>query len=143
MLSDPDSGPNVARIDAGLATLAAQSEGAKATAVRDEWGHKPERTDPGNLGFGAGWAGLNLDDSQWPVINLPTPWQLAGHSCSGVFWFRREINLPAVCVGKELILHLGALMESKWGRLALRRRITGKCPGFTGFPVTLFKRVEI
>ena len=108
LLSDPDSGPNVARIDAGLATLAAQSEGAKATAVRDEWGHKPERTDPGNLGFGAGWAGLNLDDSQWPVINLPTPWQLAGHSCSGVFWFRREINLPAVCVGKELILHLGA-----------------------------------
>ena len=108
LLSDPECGPAVARIDAWLATPAGQSESEKLNFNQEEWDPKQGRPDPGNKGFGDGWAAVNFKDSNWPVMNLPTPWQSAGYNCSGVFWFRREVDLPAACGGKELVLHLGA-----------------------------------
>lgn len=64
--------------------------------------------DPGNLGFGQGWAAPGFDDSAWPSINLPAAWQQIGHDFSGVFWFRREVNIPSAWAGKDLILSVGA-----------------------------------
>ena len=108
LLSHPEIGPDVARVDAWLATPAGQAESAKSTFDQEEWEHKQGRTDPGNTAFSAGWAARDFADHDWPLMTLPTPWQFAGYDCSGVFWFRREVDLPAAQAGKELVLHLGA-----------------------------------
>ncbi|MEI8062722.1 MAG: sialate O-acetylesterase [Verrucomicrobiota bacterium] len=108
LLSDSLAGPAVARIDAKLATPEGRAECASPPAFdANQWVPQQGRPDPGNDGFGAGWAEFNFDDGQWPVMEIPQAWQTAGHNCSGVFWFRREVNLPASAAGKELVLHLG------------------------------------
>ena len=106
LLSDPLAGPEVARIDARLATPVGRAEIAAPFDV-DKWVRNQGRPDPGNGGFAAGWAALDFADGQWPVMEIPQAWQTTGHNCSGVFWFRREVNLPADAAGNELVLHLG------------------------------------
>jgi sialate O-acetylesterase len=41
-------------------------------------------------------------------MTLPCGWQQAGHNISGVFWFRREVFVPAAWAGRDLVLRLGA-----------------------------------
>jgi len=107
LLADPLAGPVVDRIDAQLAASAGQPETTTAPFDQQQWIRQQGRPDPGNTGFEAGWATLDCDDGQWPVMELPRAWQTAGHNCSGVFWFRRKVSLPAACAGQELVLHLG------------------------------------
>ena len=65
--------------------------------------------DPGNIGAPQGWSLPSFDDSGWAKMKLPSTWQFAGHLHSGVFWFRRTVEIPAAWVGRELTLHLGAV----------------------------------
>ena len=65
--------------------------------------------DPGNRGVANGWARPDFDDSGWKTMNLPTSWQNAGHDFSGVFWFRRCVDVPASWAGKDLLLGIGAV----------------------------------
>ena len=104
--SDPIAGPEVARIDAQLA-LPADQVSAPAPFDQEQWIRNQGQPDPGNAGFTAGWATLDFDDSQWPVMEIPRAWQTVGHNCSGVFWFRRTVEIAAEDVGKEWVLHLG------------------------------------
>lgn len=64
--------------------------------------------DQGNSGLTLGWARPETADADWNSMTLPTGWQAAGHDFSGVFWFRREIAIPAAWAGKDLSLHVGA-----------------------------------
>lgn len=64
--------------------------------------------DPGNTGIECGWHLPGYADSGWQSITLPATWQSAGHENTGVFWFRRTIEIPASWRGRELVLHLGA-----------------------------------
>ena len=119
LLADPLLGPEVARIDAWLATPEGLAE-STATPVdlepwvpkpstfdTEKWIHQQGRPDPGNRGFAAGWAALDCDDRQWPVLEIPQSWQVAGFNFSGVFWFRRAVEIPAEQAGQDLELHLG------------------------------------
>lgn len=65
--------------------------------------------DPGNTGAQQGWHLPSLDDSGWGTMKVPSTWQSAGHLHSGVFWFRRTMEIPAAWVGRELTLHLGSV----------------------------------
>ncbi|MFA6047033.1 MAG: sialate O-acetylesterase [Phycisphaerales bacterium] len=65
--------------------------------------------DPGNTGLGQNWHLPDFDDSGWPAMDIPRTWQSAGHPNSGVFWFRRRIEIPDAWIGRELLLHLGAV----------------------------------
>ena len=65
--------------------------------------------DAGNRGAERGWARLELDDSAWATMPLPGTWQNAGHKHSGIFWFRREVELPKAWKGKDLLLGVGAV----------------------------------
>jgi len=67
------------------------------------------RTDPGNEGFGRGWARADLDDAAWPNMTLPSTWQANRLAFSGALWFRREISAPADWQGKDLLLCVGAV----------------------------------
>jgi len=64
--------------------------------------------DPGNEGRARGWHDENFEDSAWPLMELPGTWQAAGHWHSGVFWFRRHLEIPGTWIGRDLELHLGA-----------------------------------
>ncbi len=80
----------------------------------DFWGGKTEwelslPADPGNRGEADGWAEPGCCDDDWPGMTLPGNWQSAGHNISGVFWFRREVELPAEWEGKDLSLKIGGV----------------------------------
>lgn len=64
--------------------------------------------DPGNTGFAKGWATPDFDDAGWGEMRTPSKWQEHGHNFSGVFWFRRAVEVPAAWAGQDLWLHLGA-----------------------------------
>ncbi|OJV07957.1 MAG: hypothetical protein BGO12_11985 [Verrucomicrobia bacterium 61-8] len=64
--------------------------------------------DPGNTGIERGWHLPGAADSDWQSIHLPATWQSAGHPNTGVFWFRRTVEIPAFWLGRELVLNLGA-----------------------------------
>jgi sialate O-acetylesterase len=63
--------------------------------------------DPGNQGVTQGWADAAFDDSKWATMRIPGTWTSQGHRHSGVFWFRRSVQIPRDWAGKELILNLG------------------------------------
>ena len=67
------------------------------------------RHDPGNQGFGQGWASPEFDDSAWRVMRIPGSWieqQIAGN---GAVWVRKSVEIPPELAGKDLILHTGAI----------------------------------
>ena len=65
--------------------------------------------DPGNTGFVNKWAAVDYDDGDWDAIAQPGSWMQRGYETNGVFWFRREITIPADWAGKDLKLGLGAI----------------------------------
>jgi sialate O-acetylesterase len=51
-----------------------------------------------------------LNDCQWKEMCLPTLWENADLGIfDGVVWFRKEINIPKVWEGKDLMLELGPI----------------------------------
>ena len=66
--------------------------------------------DPGNTGFGNGWADAESDDGAWLSVTTPGTWNRSGGpDTNGVFWFRRALEIPAEWAGKDLTLGLGAI----------------------------------
>jgi sialate O-acetylesterase len=65
--------------------------------------------DPGNMALGRGWAAPDCDDRTWETMRLPGSWQSQGHNYSGVFWFRRTVEIPAAWAGRDLVLGIGAV----------------------------------
>lgn len=74
---------------------------------RGSLGYYP--ADPGTNGTDQRWTNCEFNDQEWPTLNLPGIWQDHGHSYSGVFRFRKTVDLPASWTGKDLIIHLGAI----------------------------------
>lgn len=62
--------------------------------------------DPGNFGVEYGWAAPTFDTSAWPQMPVPSKWQQHAHPAPGVFWFRREVEIPAAWIGRPLRLEL-------------------------------------
>ena len=87
---------------------AAQAQQQIAVTDQELWAQSLGKADPGNLGYGQGWADRDFDDRTWPEMSIPSGWQTQGHNFSGVFWFRRTVEIPADWAGQDLVLHLGA-----------------------------------
>lgn len=68
--------------------------------------------DPGNEGLARGWAAADFNDADWPSMTLPGAWTRRGHATTGVFWFRRTVEIPAERAGHDLTVHLGAADKS-------------------------------
>lgn len=72
-----------------------------------------ERTrDTVNRGVVRGWADPSEPSGEWGDMELPTTWQARGLEFSGVLWFRRDVELPAEWVGRDLSLSIGATDKS-------------------------------
>ncbi len=88
----------------GRADLEKQMEGWERLAYAD---------DPGNKGYDRGWAKLNVDTTGWKTIELPKTMESAlGKDIDGVFWFRRQVDIPADWAGKDLVLRLGPIDDA-------------------------------
>jgi sialate O-acetylesterase len=62
-----------------------------------------------NAGFQHGWAATAEPvDTTWSEMEVPGTWQKRGLDVSGVFWFRKELELPSEWEGRDLLLCLGA-----------------------------------
>ncbi|MFG0250665.1 MAG: sialate O-acetylesterase [Phycisphaeraceae bacterium JB051] len=70
---------------------------------------KPYHDDPGNMGFGKGYAKVGFDDSAWKKTQLPGLWEDIETSFDGVAWYRRTIKLPPAMQGKALDLSFCAI----------------------------------
>ena len=74
-----------------------------------DWERRGAPTDAGNRGLADGWAAPGFADASWASMPVPSRWQDHGHPGSGVFWFRRTLDVPAAWAGRELELRLGAI----------------------------------
>jgi len=74
-----------------------------------EWERYMMTLDTGNAGLAQGWAKADFADQDWKTLSAPGLWQNYGHPGSGVFWFRRTVQVPAAWRGHDLELHLGAV----------------------------------
>jgi len=81
-------------------------------AKQAEWEASSNRKDTHNAGEVEGWHQPGLADANWETMDLPQTWQSAGHNYSGIFWFRREVEIPAVWEGLDLTLSLGPTDKS-------------------------------
>ena len=77
-----------------------------------EWMKNYNRHEMPNAGEAEGWHQPGLADGNWETMELPRSWQNAGHNYSGVFWFRREVAIPAGWEGRDLTLGLGPTDKS-------------------------------
>jgi len=102
LVRNPDTAAWVARYEATLNAPAVWA-GPNAPLVISY------PADPGNGGEKKGWAKTDFDDGAWPEMKLPRPWQADGHNHSGVFWFRKTVDVPAAWAGRDLLLRIGAV----------------------------------
>lgn len=66
------------------------------------------KSDPGSQG--GTWSSPKFDTTGWETMNLPAPWEEAGHEgFDGLVWFRKTFDLPAEWKGEDVELHLGAI----------------------------------
>ena len=86
-----------------------QQKGRAPRMTFAEWERTLAPQDEGNLGLECGWADVAFDDSAWQSMCLPGHWQCNGHPHSGIFWFRRTVQIPETWAGGDLELSLGAI----------------------------------
>ena len=59
------------------------------------------------------WKDLSFDDSQWPVMSLPSHWENRGlEGLDGKVWFRTTVQITAADAGREASLELGRINDS-------------------------------
>lgn len=59
-------------------------------------------------------ASLSYDDSDWKTVNLPGVWERSAlPGFDGYVWFRKEIDIPASWMGRELTLSLGGIDDNE------------------------------
>lgn len=86
---------------------------SQLAAWRIEWEAMEERTrDKGNTKHAEGWAGMEEPQAGWKDMELPAVWQSRGCNFSGIFWFRKTIEIPEAWSGKDLQLAIGATDKS-------------------------------
>ena len=71
------------------------------------------------------WSQKGVDDNDWKTINIPGYW--TDMTSNGVYWFRRELKIPAKHVGKPASLWLGRIVDQDFAYL------NGKLVGTTGY----------
>ncbi|MFZ1527188.1 MAG: sialate O-acetylesterase [Ferruginibacter sp.] len=59
------------------------------------------------------WKGAELDDSKWPAVMQPAPWEETGlPGLDGVVWLRKKIMIPDSLAGKPALLLLSKIDDN-------------------------------
>ncbi|MBN1649043.1 MAG: beta galactosidase jelly roll domain-containing protein [Spirochaetales bacterium] len=76
------------------------------------WEKKSEQKDKG-LKTHPRWSEPSADFSDARTVNIPGTWsEQTGYSSNGVFWFRRQISIPAQAEAKPARLWLGRIVDA-------------------------------
>ena len=110
LLAEPVLQDMVTMYDRAIAHIEQLNEDYQQAKIKWSDGVIPQ--DPGNTGWAQGWADPATDASEWERMLLPGGWQAQGLNFSGVFWFRKEVEVPAAWAGKALTLSIGACDKS-------------------------------
>lgn len=108
--AEPSLRPMVEKYDETLKDV--DGSAARHKIEYKAWQDRHIPSDPGNSGHAKGWGAASFDDAGWETMALPGAWQGKGHNYSGVFWFRREVDVPAAWAGRDLTLSLGPTDKS-------------------------------
>jgi len=66
--------------------------------------------DPGFPPNGVSWKEADVDLTQWRKMHVPENWQIDGlQDYDGAIWFRLEVEVPPVWLGRDLTLNLGPI----------------------------------
>jgi sialate O-acetylesterase len=77
------------------------------------WFAELNQKDAGMQSTKPKWSENDFDDSQWPLFPVPGYWPEAYNKpVNGVFWFRKDIHIPAKFVKQNALLILGALVDT-------------------------------
>lgn len=99
---------------------------ASEQAAQGKWFSELGKSDLGRKA--TPWFNPSLDDSSWSAYQLPSSFVEAGMDFkNGVVWFRKDIDLPENCSGKQALLELGRVVDSD------SVFINGKFVGTTGY----------
>jgi len=78
--------------------------------MMQEWYKELLSKDRGLKNPDGKWFKNSINVSNWKTMSLPANWENEGlPGLDGIVWFRKEVDLPASWVGKELTLHLSAV----------------------------------
>lgn len=91
------------------------------------WYTTLDKTDLG-LNNSPKWYETNLDDSGWKTMQIPGFWNDGFPEYkTGVYWFRKEIDVPASMAGKPAMLWVGRIVDQDFVYL------NGELVGTTGY----------
>src|SRR5690606_23237699 len=76
----------------------------------DAWRQARDDQDPGFKDGEALWAKPDVDDSDWPVMEMPGFW--GNEKPNGVWWLRKTISVPDNWAGKPAFLELGRMVDA-------------------------------
>lgn len=78
----------------------------------EKWYNTLNSNDKGYKSSGS-WFNPNTDTSDWDNVKIPgNIAHETDKNCKGVFWFKKEVNIPTDWIGKEAILKMGRLVNS-------------------------------
>lgn len=82
--------------------------------------------DPEDYGEKNGFFKAGFDDADWDEMYCPDSWTQAGHNHAGIFWFRKDIDLPQGAENLAFELSVGAIDKAD------KTYVNGKLVGTTG-----------
>lgn len=81
-------------------------------ALLEKIGDLPE-SDPGLVDGNPVWAAVDLDDSDWDLLPVPSQWEAAGYpGLDGIGWYRTTFELTAEEAATGIVLGLGMIDDS-------------------------------
>ena len=93
-------------------------------------------------GVSGHWERPDMDTADWRDITLPSMVQELWPGLNGVYWFRKEIEIPAAWAGKELTLSLGPVDdfdETYWNGVLVGRDSVWNVPRSYAVPAAQVK----
>jgi len=79
------------------------------TEKYNAWLEKNFAGDPKKAEEAKQWAAPDFDDTLWQKIEVPESVESQGYASDGVFWLRKQLQIPPSWLGKDLKLHLGRI----------------------------------
>ena len=101
----PEMAPKIAQV-----AKLAETETDRENTFKKEMARFVAQAKADDKGFAGGkapWAARSYDDSSWGTMKLPEKIQTLWPSTNGVFWFRKEVEIPSSWAGRNLTLSLG------------------------------------
>ena len=94
------------------AQFQSQAEDNKRFVVeRAAWERKYSVEPPPIADVARGWTDPALDTADWKAVTLPARWNQLGAASGGVFWLRKEVDLPAAAADKPFSLSMNWVSE--------------------------------